>query len=124
MRRWVIWLKVSLSGSLKLKMHPNCFRVMAVFWIESIPGYGRFPFFGKVRNLYAYNRYLTDAEIVLDNTTPGCITDGCMFGAPSVITHTLSDYDNLTMTEGDKVFDSIGGFIGTPKNSPVSQLIV
>jgi hypothetical protein len=80
-------------------------------------------FYGRIRQALIYNRYLLDPEIVTDNVSPGSITQGLVFAAPYVKTSDLSGYDNLTLTSESKIYELLSGRVGTPINSPVSQLI-
>lgn len=78
---------------------------------------------GIIKSVMIYNHALTDAEISSDNSSPGCITDGIIFDAPYVLTKDLSHYEDLEMTEADKVYDNVMFRQGTPKNSPICRLI-
>jgi len=81
-----------------------------------------YSFDGKISDIRVFNRILSAAEIASEYATPGTVTSGLIFKAFSVWTFALSEYDNLTMSPSNKVFDTVAGHIGTPAGSPISQL--
>jgi hypothetical protein len=78
---------------------------------------------GSRSNVLAYNRRLTADEITADAATPGCIKDGLVFAAPSVVTDKLASYDNALLTSSLPIFDRVGNTVATFTGSVTSQLI-
>lgn len=78
---------------------------------------------GKIRYVKIYNRILSALEVAAEYATPGSVTSGLVFSAPAVMTEALSDYEDLVLTPGKKVFDSTGNVLGTAYLSPVARLI-
>jgi hypothetical protein len=84
------------------------------------------PFIGKITDIRVYNRVITAAEVAAINTAGiggSVVLDGLVFRAPYVKTSELAHYTDLTMTESDTVIDGIGGYAGTPKDSPTARLL-
>jgi hypothetical protein len=86
----------------------------------------RKPLIGKITDVRVYNRVLSEAEtdaVYTAGIGGANASDGLIFNAPYVRTSDLSRYTDLTMTESDTVWDGIGGYVGTPKDSPTARLL-
>ena len=84
------------------------------------------PLLGKITDVRVYNRALSVAEIgaIYTAGVGGANTsEGLIFNAPYVRTSDLAHYTDLAMTESDTVIDAIGGYVGTPKDSPTARLL-
>jgi hypothetical protein len=83
-------------------------------------------FIGKITDIRVYNRVLSKTEKDAINTAGAGganASDGLIFNAPYVKTSELAHYADLSMTESDTVVDAIGGYVGTPKDSPTARLL-
>ena len=78
---------------------------------------------GKIYDVRIFNRILSGAEIASEYATPGTVTDGLVFKTFSVSTSRLAEYEDLTLTSENRVFDSVGDYVGTPVGSPIARLI-
>jgi hypothetical protein len=81
---------------------------------------------GKITDVRFYNQALTEADIdaIYAAGIGGAnASEGLVFNAPYVRTSDLAHYTDLAMTESDTVIDAIGGYVGTPKDSPTARLL-
>ena len=78
---------------------------------------------GNVYNVRIYNRVLSAGDIATETATPGTITDGLVFSGVHVPSFMETYYDGRVLAAGDKIFEQISLFVGTPNGSPIANLL-
>lgn len=78
---------------------------------------------GKLYDVRVFDRLLSAGEIASEYATPGTVTNGLVFLSPSVSTNRLAEYEDLTLSSENRIYDEVGDYVGKPTGSPIARLI-
>ena len=95
------------------------------FIIGNIATLGALEFNGQLKYVEAWDRILTPGEAydVYQEAGFGAVEDGLVFQGPCVRTADLDYYEDLALSDDDKLLDNMYGMVGTQNDEVVTRLV-